>query len=642
MANDFSADTRCKALWRFETGALTADSKGTNTLTAAGAPAEDLVDFKEGACCADIEYATTDYFTIADAALGAGFPLKSGDVTKKLTWCAWIKQESQLAGGSYVLTKHNSVSSKRSLGISTVSNVLHIECGYNAGASYQDINTSIAIANGEWYHVAAVIDGVAKTLSVRVYRVSNDTVYTYSTTISNEINVEDAEFRIGARDGDTSYRWDGKIDEVIVFNDLLAALEIDLIRSGTFGPAIFVPQVLAQVEYTPPASVRIYQLLAQVEYTASEDVLDLIFTGGLGIGGASSISSDKPILALEGGYEVGGDVEFDTERPDVKVLEGGFEAGSAVVFNTERPGIRALIFEGGLAAGGINPVDVVRPTAADITLALALTGGMNLGGNVVITNSNDYFDSIPTTEVVFQGGLRIGGWPGMSIEVSRLDGTTTRSLILSGGFNIEGDTAIEVSEAASGPSLDLILGSPLGDGLAMGGELIIGKLAPRVSAINLTGGLVVGSDITTNLQEIFETWALTGHEYEPALWTGFHFNSYCVYRGQVYAANDDGVFLLGGTDDDGTVIHPGVRIGPANYGTDQDKRIRTIRVGGNVDGAKVRVANEDGDEEYYDVERGRVTVSKGLQGRELTIDIMDFERLDQFEMVPLVMSKHWR
>jgi hypothetical protein len=31
MANDFSADSNCKALWRFENGALTTDSKGGNT-----------------------------------------------------------------------------------------------------------------------------------------------------------------------------------------------------------------------------------------------------------------------------------------------------------------------------------------------------------------------------------------------------------------------------------------------------------------------------------------------------------------------------------------------------------------------------------------------------------------------------------
>lgn len=31
MANNFTADPNCKALWRFENGALTVDSKGTNT-----------------------------------------------------------------------------------------------------------------------------------------------------------------------------------------------------------------------------------------------------------------------------------------------------------------------------------------------------------------------------------------------------------------------------------------------------------------------------------------------------------------------------------------------------------------------------------------------------------------------------------
>ena len=48
MANDFSGDPSCKAVWRFENGALTADSKGANTLTAVNGPTADTSLYKEG------------------------------------------------------------------------------------------------------------------------------------------------------------------------------------------------------------------------------------------------------------------------------------------------------------------------------------------------------------------------------------------------------------------------------------------------------------------------------------------------------------------------------------------------------------------------------------------------------------------
>ena len=64
MANDFSGDSNCVALWRFENGALTADSKGTNTLTDVNTVGSDTVDYKEGSGCADFEATASERFTI--------------------------------------------------------------------------------------------------------------------------------------------------------------------------------------------------------------------------------------------------------------------------------------------------------------------------------------------------------------------------------------------------------------------------------------------------------------------------------------------------------------------------------------------------------------------------------------------------
>ena len=62
MANDFSSDTDCKALWNFENGALTTDSKGGNTLSIGGnTPSADTVNYKQGAASCDFDSSNDEY-----------------------------------------------------------------------------------------------------------------------------------------------------------------------------------------------------------------------------------------------------------------------------------------------------------------------------------------------------------------------------------------------------------------------------------------------------------------------------------------------------------------------------------------------------------------------------------------------------
>ena len=138
---------------------------------------------------------------------------------------------------------------------------------------------------------------------------------------------------------------------------------------------------------------------------------------------------------------------------------------------------------------------------------------------------------------------------------------------------------------------------------------------------------------------VFESYVLTGAKSEPSIYSAFNFNSYAKYRGQYYGAGMDGVYLLEGSDDAGDDIHPGIRIGPWNAGTDREKRLRLLRCGGKTRGAQVKVSNGNGSAGYYDVERGRAAVSREVQGREITIEITDFDTLDHLEIVPLILAK---
>ena len=240
MANDFSTDSRCKALWRFENNLD--DGKGGNHLTGSGSVAYSSADKREGSYSADFEQAESDYAYRSDANLDPGFPLKSGDVVKKISVCCWIKPESYQYPG-YIFAKFDTSGNRRSFALVRDGGTIKVYNGYNAGASVETLDTGYSAYNGEWYHVGVSFDALNKTCLVRIFRASNSTTATYQFSLANETNVEDADVTVGARHGGGNY-YDGLLDELVVFNELLSELEIDAIRSGTYnGP---MPQVRSE------------------------------------------------------------------------------------------------------------------------------------------------------------------------------------------------------------------------------------------------------------------------------------------------------------------------------------------------------------------------------------------------------------
>jgi hypothetical protein len=235
MANDFSMDTNCKALWRFENGALTVDSKGSNTLSVTGSPTANLVDFKEGGASADFELGSPDYYTVADASLDAGFPLKNGDTNKKISVCAWLRMESIPTFGINFFGKWGTGTRSLLCQITGTSGGLdfRILLGHNGGLSSETIiETSIAALTGRWYHFGFTYQDSDKSWKLRIWDDTAGAIY-YSNTghTTNNINIENATLYVG---GYLSNSHDGEMDEVVVFDDILTNDEIDAIRAGTY------------------------------------------------------------------------------------------------------------------------------------------------------------------------------------------------------------------------------------------------------------------------------------------------------------------------------------------------------------------------------------------------------------------------
>jgi hypothetical protein len=286
MANDFSGDSRCKALWRLESGALTADSKSTNTLTAVNTPTADTGDKKEGGASVNLSSSYPGQFLkIADTDLAADFPFKyeGGDQTvQKVTFCGWFKATT-LSGPVALFGKH--ASALYGIGLKLHYATLYLRLDGDVNPTFSSLST------GVWYHIALRFNAITGEWSVRLFNATTLATSNANGILANPLNINNYEFRVGAyADLDTSNTFNGHIDEVVVFNDILSNSEIDAIRAGTFPPppSIEIDGVGTDVVYEAPANVEVDALCVQVAY----DLAGALEIDGSGI---TVVYSDKKI-----------------------------------------------------------------------------------------------------------------------------------------------------------------------------------------------------------------------------------------------------------------------------------------------------------------------------------------------------------
>lgn len=232
MANDFSADANCRALWNLESGALTTDSKSTNTLTNVGVD-EDLVKFKQGSCSGRFIRANADRMYRTDANLSAGFPLKSGAADKSFSFAFWVYFDA-IDLTQYILCKTGSVPDRCLIVMFDTTEKMNILISAD-GTNWNYYIHATALVAGRWYHVGITYDGNNDD-SYRI-RIWDDTagaiVGVDKTGIASDICIAAGNLYLGY--SSTVLTLGGNLDEVVVFNDVLSVAEIDAIRAGTFG-----------------------------------------------------------------------------------------------------------------------------------------------------------------------------------------------------------------------------------------------------------------------------------------------------------------------------------------------------------------------------------------------------------------------
>lgn len=296
------------------------------------------------------------------------------------------------------------------------------------------------------------------------------------------------------------------------------------------------------------------------------------------------------------------------------------------------PFFRACIGSVKLGIGVKGVVGGAFPIAPPVLAIIGSVGiGVNLAGKVAL--------AVPSVLSII-GSVRIRIFEFRVPELTVVQLLSPADLILAA---ITGSVGIGIGPAgvitlATPPVYAVPVSRPIENAtIKIGVNGVIAFIHPQI--LEIIGDIEVGISGGAVDPGVFATYVMTGVRGEPSLYSNFNFNSYAKFRGQYFGAGEDGIYLLEGSDDAGDEIHSGIRIGPANFGTDREKRLRLLRCGGKTVGAQAKVSNGNGSAGYYDVEGGRAGVSREVQGREITIDVVDFETLDHLEIVPLVLHK---
>jgi len=231
--------------WKLEPSALTTDSRSTNTLTNINTVTEDTTNEIEGTGCGNFEYDNDEYLIRADADLTSGFPLKSGNTNKAVTFCGWARIESFTADGAIaIVTKYGGgTDNKRSfnLHINNTTHFARLYLGYNNGDSLETKAHATELSTDTWYLICGSYAGDStKTWAIRVRSSTGGIVGSDATDAAtldaNGLNVEDAPFVIGAAAASGSYadHFDGQLDDISVFSSALTADHVTSISKGVY------------------------------------------------------------------------------------------------------------------------------------------------------------------------------------------------------------------------------------------------------------------------------------------------------------------------------------------------------------------------------------------------------------------------
>lgn len=235
-SNDFSSDANAVAVWNFDDGELTTDSKGDNVLTTQNTPTADTTDFQQGNASVDIEESDNDYFLKSDTSLDAGFPYKNGESQHTISICFWMKAES-FAHNGFLIGKWDSGVGKRQFAVVLMSTgSLEFRLA-DSSQTTEAFAYNSTVSTGTWYHVGISYDNSTSESKMRIYDKSTSSVLGSVNTHTFSITPFDTDSAISIgtiTTGSSVNNYDGLIDEKVITNDVLTTSEMGEIQEGTY------------------------------------------------------------------------------------------------------------------------------------------------------------------------------------------------------------------------------------------------------------------------------------------------------------------------------------------------------------------------------------------------------------------------
>lgn len=632
MANNFIGDPNCFGVWRMESAGVGLDTLGLNNLNNQNGVTVDGADYKEGAGSGVFVNASHQALYLTDLGLSSGFPFKTGDTKQIMSVAFWMKPA---ATTDYFAIFSKGGWNDSGLRVSFLSSKLVIKL-VNA-SSYL---TNIPIVAGEWYHIGIVINIPLQTLFVRVYRVSTTSIVDYTATLLESTIATTFNFSLGSYSNYyIAYTFDGKLDEFVVFNRELDPSEINDIRNGTYvTPGL--PVMVDPVNLSLACECNLAIVMPTDRVLDCTPVLSVADTCSLATVYPFSVTVDcTPALKL------GSSSTLTFVQPSPSFVVESLPAlilGGSCSLESNLPESEAVDCTLSLSLGGSHALTSLVPGEILVDCTLGLRLGVSCG--LAVWTLDKTLDCSPSLVLVVSCRLASSLASAYPVDCSaglKVRATCNLAFVdLSAPARLDCTPALDIA-ASCGLASQLPVATDLTVDaiLALGGSMGLACIFPATVVMLCSSGLYLGGTTWEAQLEQFDTWVLTGNNFNPSMYSGFNFNSYARYRGKNYAVGPDGLYVLEGADDDGKPIHSGVRI-VTNFGIERDKRLRGINVGRCGDDAQVRVEDDNGNEGYFtpDVDH-RAVVSRNLQGKQFTLDIFDTEVLSQLEITVLPLSK---
>lgn len=140
--------------------------------------------------------------------------------------------------------------------------------------------------------------------------------------------------------------------------------------------------------------------------------------------------------------------------------------------------------------------------------------------------------------------------------------------------------------------------------------------------------------------ELWECFVLNTPRFHASMYSGYNFNSFCVFNGRAFGANDTGVFELTGSTDIGNTIHTGVILKGTDFGAPNQKRMRRGYFGVSGSSPVLILETDSGQRQVYSIDtKGKTVASHELKSKSWTLSIADFDALDSVKLIPVILSK---